>query len=418
MKNNSFPEEAVILAGGKGTRLKQVIKDIPKPMALVNGKPFLWHLLTFLSHQNIKHFILSVGYKYKVIYDYFGENFNGIKISYAIENKPLGTGGAIQLASQFVEKDAFWVINGDTFLDINLMNFYNKCHNNEISLALVKMKDFDRYGVVETDDEKITAFKEKQYQKQGFINAGIYLLTKEFIKDFAPEKQIFSFEKDILEQIINKVNIGYYKTDSTFIDIGIPEDYFKSQYIFSDNLNKEKLFSLDPDWTVFLDRDGVINHRRPGSYVKSKIDFEFIKGAKKAIKKLSSHFKRIIIVTNQQGLGKGLMTIEELKNVNKYMLDEIKKAGGRIDGIYFCPELAIEKTNCRKPNPDMAFNAKKDFPEIDFKKSIIIGDSISDMQFGKNLGMKTVLIPNKSEEKYHYPSIEVDWRIDSLSDII
>ena len=418
MKKNPFPTEAVILAGGKGTRLKQVVKDIPKPMALVNGKPFLWHLLTFLSLQNIKHFILSVGYKYKVIYDYFGENFNGIKISYAIENKPLGTGGAIQLASQFVEKDVFWVINGDTFLDINLMDFYNKCHNNEISLALVKMKDFDRYGVVETDDKKITAFKEKQYQKQGFINAGVYLLTKEFIKDFSPEKQIFSFEKDILEQIINKVNIGYYKTDTTFIDIGIPEDYFKSQYIFSDNLNKEILFSLDQSWTIFLDRDGVINHRRPGSYVKNIDDFEFIEGTKKAIKKLSSHFKRIIIITNQQGLGKGLMTIEELKNVNKYMLDEIKNAGGRIDGIYFCPELATNNPNCRKPNPDMAYKAKKDFPEIDFKKSIIIGDSISDMQFGKNLGMKTILIQEKTEEKFHYPSIDVDWRIDRLSDII
>lgn len=408
MNINPFPEEAVILAGGKGTRLKQVIKDIPKPMALVNGKPFLWHLMTFLSHRNINHFILSVGYKYEVIYDYFGENFNGIKISYAIEDEALGTGGAIKLASQFVKKDKFWVINGDTFLDVDLMNFHTKCYNKEISLALVEMKDFDRYGVVETDDEKILAFKEKQYQKHGFINAGIYLLSKDFFTKLSPAKQVFSYEKDILEKFVSTVDIGYYKTDSAFIDIGIPEDYFKSQYIFSNKLNKEKLFSLNPEWTIFLDRDGVINHRRPGSYIKSIKEFEFTEGAKEAIKKLSSHFKRIVVVTNQQGLGKGLMTVEELNEVHKYMVDEIEKAGGRIDGVYFCPGLAKEKSGCRKPNPDMAFYAKRNFPEIDFKKSIIIGDSISDMQFGKNLGMKTILIPTKEEEIYQYPSIEVD----------
>jgi D-glycero-alpha-D-manno-heptose 1-phosphate guanylyltransferase len=418
MKNNPFADEAVILAGGKGTRLRQVVKDIPKPMALVNGKPFLWHVLTFLSHQGINHFILSVGYKYKVILDYFGDYFNGIKISYAIEKKALGTGGAIKLASGFVENDNFWVVNGDTFLDVNLNSFYNKCKNNSISLALTQMEDFDRYGIVETDDEKIIAFKEKKYQKQGFINAGIYLLKKGVFNNFAPAKQVFSFEKDILEQTVNKTNIGYYKTDSTFIDIGIPEDYYRAQYIFSNKLNKEILFSLDPCWTIFLDRDGVINRRHPGSYIKTIEDFEFIDGAKDAIAMLSRHFNKIIVVTNQQGLGKGMMTVDDFNRISDYMTGEIHKSGGRIDGIYFCSDLATKKPNCRKPDSEMAYKAKKDFPEIDFKKSIMIGDSISDMNFGKNLKMKTILIPLKEEEKYQYPFIEVDWRIDRLSDLI
>ena len=418
MKKNIFPDEAIILAGGKGTRLKEVIKNIPKPMAVVNGKPFLWHLLTFLSNQNIRHFILSVGYKYEVIKDYFGDNFKGIRISYAIEKEPLGTGGAIKLASDFVEKDMFWVINGDTFLECDLKQYFNKCKNTGINLALVKMNNFDRYGVVETDGKKITAFKEKKYTKHGYINAGIYLLDKKNIEDYAPSKPEFSFEKDILEQNINKVQFGYFKTKSTFIDIGIPEDYYQAQYIFSNNLNKEKLFSLDSSWTIFLDRDGVINQRLPGTYIKSIDDFKFLSGAKEAIVKLSKHFDKLIVVTNQQGLAKGIMTIDELKKVNKYMIEEVQKSGGRIDGIYFCSESALKKENCRKPNPDMAIKAKKDFPEIEFNKSIIIGDSISDMQFGKNLNMKTVLIPTKAEEKINYPAINVDWRINGLIDII
>ncbi|HHH52783.1 MAG TPA: HAD-IIIA family hydrolase, partial [Bacteroidetes bacterium] len=329
-----------------------------------------------------------------------------------------GTGGGIKYASDFVKGQNFWVINGDTFFEIDLSEFYNKNKDRQISIALAEMAEFDRYGVVEFDNEKITAFKEKQYQKHGFINAGIYLLRKDFLHKFSPDTDVFSFEVDILEQVIDRINIGYYQSSSLFIDIGIPDDYYKSQYIFSKNLNKEKLFSLDSTWTIFLDRDGVINHRRPGSYVKNIEDFRFTSGAKEAMKKLSKHFKRIIVVTNQQGLGKGLMSLDELKKVNKFMLEEVEKSGGRIDGIYFCSQLATDKSNCRKPDPALAYQAKRDFPEIEFQKSIIFGDSISDIQFGKNLGMRTVLIPTKEEEQSKYPSIEVDWRIPALSSVL
>ena len=418
MNTNNFPTEAIILAGGKGTRLREVVKDIPKPMAMVNGKPFLYHLLNFLAKQNIKHFILSVGYKYKVIEDYFGNEFKGIKITYAIEKKPLGTGGAIKLASGYAKNDKFWIVNGDTFVDIDLHSFYHHCNINDISLALVEMQNFDRYGAVETDSDRIIAFHEKKYTRKGLINAGVYLISKYFINQYSPDKNAFSFETDILEKYVDKTKIGYFTTKSIFVDIGIPEDYYRSQKLFSIKLNKNLLFSLDSSWTIFLDRDGVINRRKPGSYIKNIRQFEFIDGAKKAIAKLGKKFTKIIVITNQQGLGKGLMTIDELNTVNNYMVNEITKAGGRIDGIYFCPELTTDKNNCRKPAPSMAFKAKKDFPSIDFHKSIIFGDSISDIQFGKNLDMMTVLIPSKPEEKNLYPKIEVDWRIDKLGDII
>jgi len=412
-----FPIEAIILAGGMGTRLKEVVKDIPKPMAPVNGKPFLYHLMKYLSKQGVKHFILSVGYRNEVIKEFFENEFEGAKISYAVEEEPLGTGGAIKLASTFVENNEFWVINGDTFVGLELSDFYSKTTSKAISLGLVEMSDFDRYGKVETDKKRIISFKEKEYTKQGFINSGIYLISKKFINNHAPKQDRFSFEKDILEKLIDVTNIGFYKSNSTFIDIGIPEDFYRSQKLFSNNLNAEKLFSLDSSWTIFLDRDGVINKRLPGSYVKTPKDFQFLPKAKQAIKKLSDKFDRIVVVTNQQGLGKGLMTEDELKEVNNYMISEIEKAGGNIDNVYYCAKLNSEKPNCRKPNPDMALMAKKDYPEIDFSKSIIIGDSISDMEFGKNLGMQTILIPTKEEERQLYPNIEVDWRIEGLFSI-
>lgn len=148
-------------------------------------------------------------------------------------------------------------------------------------------------------------------------------------------------------------------------------------------------------WTLFLDRDGVINKRLPNDYVKSVSDFEFLSGVLEAIHFFNQIFDRIFIVTNQQGIGKGLMTTEQLGVVHQYMLSEIEKKNGRIDAIFVCPQLATETDNFRKPSPKMAFMAKEMHPEIDFSKSIMIGDTESDILFGKNVGMKTVLIGNE-----------------------
>ena len=151
-------------------------------------------------------------------------------------------------------------------------------------------------------------------------------------------------------------------------------------------------------FTLFLDRDGVINERLPAAYVRSWSEFSFAPGALDAIAVCSSIFGKIIIITNQQGIGKGLMTEEELQLVHNEMVNAIEKAGGRIDAIYHCPDLRAKPNNCRKPNPTMALRAKKDFPSIDFRKSVMVGDSISDMQFGMALGMETVFITSNQDE--------------------
>lgn len=147
---------------------------------------------------------------------------------------------------------------------------------------------------------------------------------------------------------------------------------------------------FDKSWTLFLDRDGVINYKIINDYVRTWEHFRFEDGALSALKLLSGIFNRIIVVTNQQGIGKGLYTHSELDNIHFQMLEKVGKAGGRIDKIYYCPDLAIENPVCRKPNPGMAYKAKSDFPEIDFKKSVMVGDSVCDMEFGKKLGMHLV----------------------------
>ncbi|MGH2328078.1 D-glycero-D-manno-heptose 1-phosphate guanosyltransferase [Campylobacter taeniopygiae] len=213
--------KAIVLCGGLGTRLKSVIKDIPKPMAPINNKPFLEFIFTYLKKQKINEIILAVSYKYEIIQEYFKDEFLDIKVRYSIEKEPLGTGGAIKQALELVKEDCL-VLNGDTFFDIDLTKM--KLDKSKICLALKKMNDFDRYGSVELDKMgNITSFKEKQYLKQGLINGGIYLISKDIFQDFHLENK-FSFEEFLQENYKNlKARAEIF--EDYFIDIGIPEDY-------------------------------------------------------------------------------------------------------------------------------------------------------------------------------------------------
>ena len=165
---------------------------------------------------------------------------------------------------------------------------------------------------------------------------------------------------------------------------------------------------IDKSWTLFLDRDGVINVRLIDDYVKNINEFEFLPGVLEAFKIFAEKFGRIIIVTNQQGVGKGLMTLHDVEEVHKFMLKEIENQKGRVDKIYVCPQLKSDPDNFRKPSPRMAYMAQHDYPEINFEKSIMIGDSNSDIEFGKNAEMYTILIgdePVKCKPDSHFDSL-------------
>lgn len=176
-------------------------------------------------------------------------------------------------------------------------------------------------------------------------------------------------------------------------------------------------FKFNSEWTLFLDRDGVINERIPGEYVKSWEEFKFLPGVLESMEVFASSFRRIFIVTNQAGIEKGLYTHENLNHIHEQMMEYIQYHGGRVDEIYYCPFKSDLDPLCRKPNPGMALQAKKDFPSIDFTKSIMIGDSDSDIAFGNNLGMKTILVGHKGENSFSTPNSIPDSKVDSLADV-
>jgi len=228
--------EAIILAGGLGTRLRSVIYDKPKCMAPVAGKPFLHYLIKFLQKNEIESFIFSVGNMHETIEEYLKENHSQLNFQISLENEPLGTGGAIKLACKKTFQKDVLICNGDTLykIDCNSLSKFHEGIKAACTLSLKPMVHFDRYGVVElNEDQSIKSFKEKQFYKSGLINGGLYALNVEkFMQENLPVK--FSFEKDYLEKnvgaLLNKKSKLYGMIqDEYFIDIGIPEDYEKAQ---------------------------------------------------------------------------------------------------------------------------------------------------------------------------------------------
>lgn len=220
--------EAIILAGGFGTRLQSVVSDVPKPMAPVAGKPFLEYILEELNKQGFTKAILAVGYKKECIMDYFHSQYKNIKLIYSVENEPLGTGGCIQKAMEYVEEDFVFVLNGDTMFKID---FNKMAQLKELSIACKKMVQFDRYGEITIEKGVITSFAEKRYVEEGYINGGIYYLPKTIFQAFTFPKR-FSIEKDLFEQHVRDLMIKVYLSDDYFIDIGIPTDYAQAQEDF------------------------------------------------------------------------------------------------------------------------------------------------------------------------------------------
>ena len=222
--------EAVVLAGGLGTRLRPIIRDIPKPMALINERPFLHYLLSSLSHFDVSRIILCIGYKHEVVQRYFGASFQGIPISYSIEDEPLGTGGAAAQALRFVIEHSFIVLNGDTYFeaDIRRMHRLHRDQDADCTMALKTMHNFDRYGTITLDNARVISFQEKRFCAEGLINGGIYIVKKSiFENNEFPRK--FSLERDFLEKRVSTLRVFGTAFDGYFIDMGMPEDYQRAR---------------------------------------------------------------------------------------------------------------------------------------------------------------------------------------------
>ncbi len=372
--------QAIILAGGFGTRLQSVVSDVPKPMAPIGEIPFLEYLLDDLSNQGFQRVVLAVGYKKEIIENYFGNSFKNMKIIYSIEDEPLGTGGCIKKAMSYIEEDFAFILNGDTMFKID---FNEMAKLNTLAIACKKMRNFDRYGEVKIKNNTIIKFSEKKYVEEGYINGGIYYMPKNIFDEFdLPQK--FSLEKDFFEKYINVLNIKTFLSEDYFIDIGIPEDYAKAQ----NDLKKKALF---------LDRDGIINEDY--GHVHKIEDFKFCEGIFELCKDYQRKGYLLFIITNQAGIGKGLYKEEDFLTLNTWMLKQFEQKDIPITKVYYCPHKPEDNCNCRKPKSGLFVNAIKEF-NLNPEKCVAIGDKMSDLEAAYNAGIQDLYFKKTKYEEY------------------
>ena len=226
--------EAIVLAGGLGTRLRGVVGDLPKPLAPVAGRPFLAWLLDGLAEQGLERVILATGYGAERIKAALGVTWRGMELAYSRELAPLGTGGAIALAWRMVHGDTCFVLNGDTALTLDYAKFAASARavDTRLAVALSRVEDASRYGAVQVDRGLVVSFTEKGNAAAGYVNAGVYWMTAALAGEF-PEAANFSFEDDVLAPMVTRKSVAAFTHTSNFIDIGVPHDYLRAQTLFA-----------------------------------------------------------------------------------------------------------------------------------------------------------------------------------------
>ena len=231
--------EAIVLAGGLGTRLRGVVDDVPKPMAPVLGRPFLAYVLDQLVDSGFHAVVLAAGYRHEVIRSYFGDEYRGLALVWSVESKPLGTGGAIQLACDQAHSGDVFVLNGDTYLELDYRAML-KAHvraGAQLSVAICQVPDVARYGALEVSEGIVRGFREKGQSGPGWINGGTYVLGPA-LHDRLPKRGAFSFEQELLAPEVQSIRPLAFLTTGLFIDIGIPEDYARAQELFSPRVTR------------------------------------------------------------------------------------------------------------------------------------------------------------------------------------
>lgn len=225
--------QAIVLAGGLGTRLRGVVPDLPKPMAPVAGRPFLAWILDRLADAGFDRVVLAVGYRHEAIRSHFGITYRGMALHYSVEDNPLGTGGAIRLAGGRVGQYPVFVLNGDTFLELDYRAML-AAHSDlgvELSVAVCRVPDISRYGALRLSHGRVEAFLEKGPGGPGVINGGTYILSRALLESIPPVGAV-SFERQLLEPRVAEIRPTAFLSEGLFIDIGVPEEYARAQHLF------------------------------------------------------------------------------------------------------------------------------------------------------------------------------------------
>ncbi len=375
-------KQAVILAGGIGTRLRPLTDNLPKPMIPVNRKPFLEYLIELLKENGIEEVILLLGYLPEKIKEYFGDGSTfGIKIKYSIGDISFENGKRIKNAAQLLD-DNFLLMYCDNYWPLNLKKLvkYHDEHNVLTTVTIYTNKDNFTESNMEVGNQGYVILYDKSRKEKNLsgVDIGFFIISKNVLK-LMPNTN-FSFEKEILPELIKKKQLAGYLTDHRYYSIGKIERLpITGQF-------------LKPKKIIFLDRDGVINKKPPkADYVKSWDEFEFLPGSVEAINLLTKNGYFIYILSNQAGIARGMMTEDDLKEIHEKMKKELEGYGAKVSGIYYCPHGWDEGCECRKPKPGMFFQAAREH-HIDLTKTIFVGDDERDLQAGNAAGCLTILI--------------------------
>jgi len=383
-----------IMAGGKGTRIAGLNKEIPKPMLSIAGKPILEWQIECLNKQRYNDITIIIGYLGHVIKDYLKDT-----VKYIEETEPLGTAGAMFMLKGLIEDD-FLLINGDVIFDIDIKRFY-AAHKNNPAIATIfthpNDHPYDSGIVISNKDgmvlDWLTKEDERGYYKNK-VNAGLHIFSKEILKFFEePVKK--DLDRDILKKMIPDGTLYAYDSPEYVKDVGTPERFYEvekdiiSGTVFAKNLsNKQK--------AVFIDRDGTINES--AGFLRDINDFRLIDGVADAIKNINRSGYLAIVITNQPVVARGEITCRELEYIHNKMETLLGEQGAYLDDIFICPhhpdkgfegEVLKYKTecNCRKPKPGMLFSAADKY-NIDMSVSYMIGDKQTDKQAGESAGCK------------------------------
>ncbi len=378
--------EAIVLAGGFGTRLAHVVPDVCKPMAPVAGRPFLRYIMDQLDEARFDRAVVADGYRREQIEDFFNAAYRGLQVAYSPEDEPLFTGGAVKQALAKCGNDWVFVLNGDTWLDVDFAAMEAVAAEApdavKAVVAVKRMRDFERYGTVDVDrDGVIAAFHEKRPCADGLINAGVYLVRRGAL-DAMPKK--FSLENDFFEKVVAEGALVSCECGGGFIDIGVPEDY---------ELAQTMLAPLAKSWKLAMfDRDGTINVDTGHLFEPEKL--ELIPETVEEMARYAADPEcKVMVVTNQAGIAKGLYAEEDMRTLHRCMEDELGKLGARVDAWYFCPHHPdfTGECACRKPAPGMLLAAMRDF-DADAANCVMYGDKPSDEAAAGAAGVRFVRV--------------------------
>ena len=403
--------KTVIMAGGKGTRISSIASDIPKPMIPIQGVPVLEREIESLRKQGFTDIIITVSHLGHIIMDYFGNgNDFGVNIEYYFEEVPLGTAGALFKLKDKLTED-FLLLNADAVFDIDFNRFvkYHKEHGGLVTLFThPNNHPYDSGLIISDSNGSVKEWLSKEDERPQFyknrVNAGLHVVSPKILEMEINTPKI-DLDRQILKPLAGTGKLIIYDSPEYVKDMGTPDRY----YIVEDNFAKGIVNGKNlnnPQKAVFLDRDGTINQYR--GFIRRPEEFELIPGVSQAIKKLNESGYLVIVVTNQPVIARGEVTYEELEVIHNKMETLLGNDGAYIDAIYYCPhhphkgyegeipELKID-CECRKPKPGLLLKAARDF-NISLSESFMIGDSLNDIQAGKNAGCKTILVSENYQD--------------------